>query len=192
MSAAGWLQLAGAFVSVQGSREAGRLSKLAGERSRVAAEFNALELERQAGIAIALSQRTALEEQRLADVAASRALAVAAASGAGVSDPTIMNILARTKGEGTYRASVALYEGEERARQFRIAAISERIGGSQAMEEGAARAGAYNLQAIGTMFRTGSSLYAKYGGGGPDAASVEGAAGSGDARLLDTADYGGP
>lgn len=192
MNAAGWLQLAGAFVSVQGSREAARTARLAGERSKVAGEFNAIELERQAGIAIALGQRSALEEQRQADIAASRALAVAAASGAGVSDPTIVRLLAATKGEGTYRASIALYEGEERARQLRIAALSERMGGSAALEEGADRARAYNLQGLGTMFKTGSSLYAKYGVGGPDAASATAGAGSGDARLLDTSDYGGP
>lgn len=182
MSAAGWLQLAGNFVSIAGSRDSARAARTAGERSKVAGEFNAVELERQAGLSSALAQRQAMEERRMADYAASRALAVAAASGAGVSDPTMMRILANHKGEGMYRASLALYEGEERARQFRIAAISERMGGSGALEEGLARARAYNLQAIGTTVRTTGSLYAKYGGKGPDA--------HGDSELIGTYDYG--
>jgi hypothetical protein len=190
MSAAGWLQIAGTAVSVWGARDAARAARTAGEREKVAAEFNAAELERQAGIAVALGQREALEERRVADHAASRALAVAAASGAGVSDPTVVRLLAEHKGMGAYRASLALYEGEERARQFRIAAMSERIGGSGALEEGLARARAYNIRAIGTTVRTAGSLYAKYGAGGPEAAPE----GHGDAALIRDYDpsIGGP
>ncbi len=177
MSMAGWLQLASGFVSVMGSRESAKAARTAGERARVAGEFNAVELERQAGIAAALAQRQAMEEVRVADYAASRALAVAAASGAGVSDPTMVRILSNFKGEGAYRASLALYEGEERARQFRVAAMSERLGGSGALEEGLSRARAYELQGIGTTVRTAGSLYAKYGGKGPGS-------GHGDAALI--------
>jgi len=174
------MQLAGNFVSVWGTRDAARASRAAGERAQVAAEFNAVELERQAGIAVALAQRQAMEERRVADYAASRALAVAAASGAGVSDPTIVKILADHKGMGAYKASLALYEGEERARQFRIAAMSERLGGSQSLEEGLARARAYNIGAVGGTVRTLGGLYAKYGGNGPEAEP----AGHGDAALI--------
>lgn len=182
MSAAGWMQLAGNFVSIWGARDAARAARTAGERSQVAAEFNAAELERQAGIALALSQREALEERRVADYAASRALAVAAASGGGVSDPTIVKILADHKGMGAYKASLALYEGEERARQYRVSAMSERLGGSGALEEGLARARAYNIRAIGGTVRTLGGLYGKYGAGGPDAEPD----GHGDAALIGT------
>ena len=180
MSAAGWMQIAGNFVSMWGARDAARAARTAGERQNVAAEFNAVEMERQAGIAVALGQRAALEERRVADHAASRALAVAAASGGGVSDPTIVKLIADHKGMGAYKASLALYEGEERARQFRIAAMSERLGGSGALEEGLARARAYNIQAIGNTVKTMGGLYAKYGAGGPEAEP----AGHGDAALI--------
>ena len=182
MGMAGWMSLAGGLVQLAGSVEGARASRTAGARAQVAAEFNANELERQAGISIAIAQRQALEEKRQGDIAASRALAVAAASGAGVSDPTIVRLLTSAKGEGAYRAEVALYEGEERARQLRIAAMSERLGGSAALEEGIDRARAYNLQGLGTIARTGGSLYAKYGGGGPDS--------HGDAALIGTYEYG--
>ena len=185
MGAAGWLSLAGGLVSLMGARDAARAARTAGERSQLAAEFNAMEMERQAGISVALGQRQAMEERRQGDIAASRALAVAAASGAGVSDPTIVRLLTAHKGEGAYRAEVALYEGEERARSLRIAAISERLGGSQALEEGLDRARAYNIQGLSTIVRTGSSLYSKYGVGGPNSKP----AGSGDAALIyDSAD----
>ena len=178
MSAAGWMQLAGNFVSIWGARDAARAARLAGERKKVAAEFNATELERQAGIAVALSQRQAMEERRMAEYAASRALAVAAASGGGVSDPTVVKLLADHKGMGAYKANLALYEGEERARQFRISAMSERLEGSGALEEGLAMARAYNIRAIGGTVRTMGGLYAKYGGNGPEAD------GHGDAALI--------
>lgn len=184
MSAAGWMQLAGNFVSLWGARDAARASRLAGERKKVAAEFNATELERQAGIAVALGQREAMEERRVAEYAASRALAVAAASGGGVSDPTVVKLLADHKGMGAYKASLALYEGEERARQFRISAMSERLGGSGALEEGLAQARAYNTRAIGMTVRTMGGLYAKYGGAGPEGE------GHGDSALIGTYDQG--
>lgn len=174
MGMAGWLQLAGTASSLWGSMEGSRIARAGAARAQVTAEFNAWNLERQAGIALALAQREAMEERRLGDIAASRALAVAAASGGGVQDPTIVRLLASTKGEAAYRASVALYEGEERGRQLRHEATFERIGGAEALAEGKARSRAYTLQGLGTAARGGVSLYAKYGGGGP----------SGDAALI--------
>jgi hypothetical protein len=162
---AGWLQIAGAVVDLWGSREGAASSRVAGARAQVAAEFNAAESERQAGLAIALSQREAIEQRRLGDIEASRALAVAAASGAGAADPTIVRILSAAKGEAAYRANVALYEGEERSRQLRIAAFSERAMGSAELQEGLDRARAYELHGTGSLIRTGSNLFLKYGGG---------------------------
>lgn len=176
IGAAGWLSLAGGLIELMGQREGARAAKAGGERKQLAAEFNAWNLDRQAGIATAIAQRNAEEEIRQGDVAASRALAVAAASGAGASDPTIAKILADTKGMAAYRASVALYEGDEQARQFRIAGISERLGGVGAVEDANAQVKAYRLKSMGTIARTGVSLYTKYGAGGPK--------GSGDAALI--------
>jgi hypothetical protein len=178
---AGYMQVAGAISQMMASREAGRMARVQGERARIAADFAAWQAEEQAGTAIAISQRQAMEERRQATLVASRALAVASASGAGVSDPTMVRILANARGAGTYRANVALYEGEAKARILRLDAAAGRVSGWDAQAEGADRAKGYALQSMGNTFRTGASLYAKYGGDGP----------SGDYKLIDRGDYGG-
>lgn len=70
---------------------------------------------RKAGLERASAQRDAMEQQRQARLLESRALAVAAASGGGASDPTVVNTIANIAGEGEYRALTALYNGEEQA-----------------------------------------------------------------------------
>jgi len=182
MSSLGWLSAASTLLQVWGNLEQGRMARIQGERARYAAEFAAWQAERAGGIAIAISQRQALEEERQATLVASRALAVAAASGAGVSDPTIVRIIANARGEGAYRANVALYEGEARARELKFEAITGRIGGWEAQAEGAQRQQAYGLAGLGALARGGASLYAKYGMKGPGTTPT---GGSGDAALID-------
>lgn len=165
--AMGWLSLAGSFIETMGLREQGKMARIAGERQRANAEFDAWQLEEQAGEELAVSQRMAIEERRQAELAASRALAVAATSGAGVSDPSVVRLLARTQGEGAYRANVALYQGESRARQARLNAAQARITGAEALEEGHARDQAYGYAGMGRAARGALSLYARYGQHGP-------------------------
>jgi len=180
--ALGWMQAAGSFLQAWGNFEQGRMARVQGERRRIAAEFDAWNAERQAGIAIAISQRQALEEERQGRLVASRALAVAAASGGGVSDPTIVRIIANARGEASYRAHVALYEGEARARELKFEAITGRIAGHELEAEGARVQGAYALAGLGALARGGASLYAKYGMNGPGTTPR---GGSGDAALID-------
>lgn len=182
MSGIGWMQAAGTLIEMWGNLEAGRTARIHGERLRAAAEFDAWQAERQGGVAIAISQRQAVEEHRQANLVASRALAVAAASGGGVSDPTIVRIIANARGEGTYRANVALYEGEARARQLRFEAITGRITGYGLEAEGAARSQAYALNALGVGVKGAASLYAKYGQNGPGTTPSPG---WGDNALID-------
>jgi len=181
--AAGYMQVVGSIAGMVAARDAGRMARVQGERARIAAEFAAWQADEQAGTAIAISQRQAMEEHRQATLVASRALAVAAASGAGVSDPTMVRILANARGEGAYRASVALYEGEAKARTLRLDAAAGRVSGWDAQAEGATRDQGYALQGLGNTARATASLYAKYGGKGPGT-------GSGDAALINSqSDY---
>lgn len=100
---------AGALVSAGGT--------ILGARSEAKQlKSEARQLEAKAGTERAISQRQAMEERRQARLAASRGLAVAAASGGGADDPTVVNTLANIAGEGEYRALTALYNGEETAR----------------------------------------------------------------------------
>ena len=98
----GWFSAAGLLLQMWGSIQQGKIARIQGERQRIAAEFAKWQADRQAGTALAISQRQAVEENRQASHVASRALAVAAASGAGVSDPTMVRIIANARGEGAY------------------------------------------------------------------------------------------
>lgn len=186
MGGLGWLSMAGTFLQAWGVLSGGRSARIAGERAKVAAEFQALQEEEQAGISIALAQRSAAEERRQAGMQASRALAVAAASGGGVSDPTIVRLIAATRGEGVYRANVDLYEGEARARELRLQAAATRVGGADAAAEGVRKQTGALFSAAGVAAKGGLSLYAKYGMKGPGTAPASG--GSGDANLIMTPD----
>ena len=172
--------IGGTLLSYKGQKDAGAAARRAGTRENVARQFEAEQLRQQATQVIAASQRQALGEMRQGDIVASRAIALAAASGGGVSDPTIVNLLARTKGEGAYRAGVALYEGEEQARKLRMKAASKLYEGAGAEEAGIYREAAHKTLAKASLFKGTAhlSLFSKYGGGGPPG-------GSGDAALLD-------
>lgn len=180
MGAAGGMAAIGAVAQYYGLVEQGRIARIQAGRERLFREFALWNAEREGNLAVAASQREALEERRQADLAASRALAVAASSGGGVSDPTMVDILSRTKGEGAYRARVALYEGQAKRRAMRIAAVG---GGSFDASE-SLKAG-YNAAALGSLARSGASLYAKYGMNGPGSLPETG--GSGDAALIQDA-----
>lgn len=160
------MQGASMLMQQQGASDAAEAAQANAERIRVEKDFEAKQLRQQAGTAIAVGQRGALEQERQARLVQSRTLAVAAASGGGVSDPTIVNMLAKTAGEGTYRARVALYGGEERARLLRMQAAAADYEGAAALEGGANKASAYETQGTSAMFSGASSLFTKYNTGG--------------------------
>lgn len=172
---------AGTAISAMGSINSGRMSKLAGERAQARAQFQTQEAEYQAGQVIAESQLAAAEQRRQGELVASRSLAVAAASGAGVSDPTVVNVIANTKGEAVYRANVALYEGAAKARQLRIAGAFDALSGQEAALQGRIAESEGKVAAIGSLAKGAGSatMYAKYG------MSSWNSTGRGDSNLID-------
>lgn len=114
------------------------------------------QLDAQAGLKRASSQRQAIDEKRQARLAVSRGLAVAAASGGGASDPTVVNTLANIEGEGEYRALTALYNGDEEASSMEAQAAANRRGASAVKTAGA-------LKAAGTILSAGAGLFDRYG-----------------------------
>jgi hypothetical protein len=164
---------AGLLLTYTGQKKAGRAEERRGQGLAEIAEFEAQQLERNAITEIATAQRAAGEERRRAGIAESRALALAAASGGGASDPTVVRIMSELSGEGAYRSAVALYEGEERARQMLLGAEARRIEGRYGLEGGLASARAYQTIATGSLLtgagKIGMTLYDKYGGLGPNA-----------------------
>lgn len=164
---AGALGGVGSILSFIGNMKAGSAANTAGQRAKQAADYQALQMDQNAGQAIAASQRQAMEERRRSALLVSRGIAVAAASGGGVSDPTVTRLLDDIAGEGAYRASVDLYQGEERARALRMGAEAKRFEGDVAAEGGRSKENAYSLAAAGGLASAGASLYGKYGMGGP-------------------------
>ncbi len=81
-----------------------------------ALDHQAEQARQKAGQERATSQREAFEQRRKARILESKALALAAASGAGAGDPTVENILGDIGAEGEFRALSELFVGEERAR----------------------------------------------------------------------------
>lgn len=160
-------QVIGTVLQVGGQQKAAQAEKASGQSTRMLRDFEAAQLEQQAKQEFAQSQRAAAEERRTADLLSSRAQALAASGGGGVSDPTTFNLMADIEGEGSYRASVALYQGEENARRLRLAAKAKRFEGEAAERGAAVRAGAYSMAAGATAAEGISSFYTKYGNGGP-------------------------
>lgn len=123
-----------------------------GKAAKSASDAVAIQQEREGKAAQAEAQREALNERKKANYAASRALAVSAASGAGVADDAIADLQA----EGDYRVLSALYSGDTDAELANFAAGASRREGS------ARKRGAY-MNAGSTILGGASDFYSKYG-----------------------------
>lgn len=168
--ASGYMQIAGTLLSAYGQQQQAAGAANTGANQLQLARFQAAQMRENAGTAKAAAQRTAADIDRDAQYSASRALAVAAASGGGASDPTVINVIAQTAGEAAYRKSLALYQGADRARSLESQAKATIVGGEMA----ASNASGSSLGALTTLFKGGASLYSKYAGGGPSAGGTSG------------------
>ena len=113
--------------------------------------------EEEANAEAAESQRAAIIERRKARNLMSRARAVSAASGAGASDPTVVNQLADIETQGELNALNAMYSGNTAARGYRR-------GAAIARNEADATQTAGYLGAASTALDGANSWYDKYGG----------------------------
>lgn len=96
-----------------------------------AADFEADQLERKGKEEFAASQRDASAARKEADLANSRAQALAASSGggAGTDAPTIIKIMQGIAGQGAYNADTQLYGGKSRQAGLRDQAAGRRASG---------------------------------------------------------------
>jgi len=133
-----------------------------------AAKYTA-EQERVAGNqAVGASQRVAYQERRKGNLVASRAQAVAAASGGGAADPTVVDIMGGIEAQTDYNVMTALYEGQETRRQYEASASLNEFEGKQALRGGIIRGAAQGLNTLSgpagqNLLSGGTSLYEKYG-----------------------------
>lgn len=164
------LNSAGTNLDVTGRMVGGVGTFLSGIQADKAASFQADQLRQNAGQAQASAQRAAINEDDRTARVMSAALASAAASGGGASDPTVVNIIAKTAAEGAYQRSVALYQGDERAQFENLQADTRNYEGKNARLNSAV-AGAGQFVGAGTSFlqgqARGASLYQRFGAGGP-------------------------
>lgn len=147
---------------------------IGGIKERQAAQYNAAVarqrgedtqgvLDEEAGQTEAAAQRTALAQTRTASLIESRAKAVAAASGGGATDPTVINLISRISAEGALRSLTATYEGEEKARKLRTSGELAARYGVQQGEGYDAVAQAATIKTAASAASGAASLYAKYG-----------------------------
>jgi hypothetical protein len=162
----GALEVGGTLLSAYGQNEQGDAALEKGIGENALAQFQAEQMRQNANSAVAASQRQVVDVQRQADMIASRALAVASMNG-GASDPTVINMIARTAGEAAYRQSIALYQGQDKARALNLQADATEYAGSRAEQAGRETKSASDIGVLSTLIKGGSSLYSKYAGGGP-------------------------
>jgi len=112
----------GTIVSTKGELDSGK-------NAERAMRYRARQLEQNAGQQEAEASVAAQEEVRKADLIASRAMAVVAASGGGTVDPTVIRILQGIESEGALASATQLYNGKERARGMRDQAKADRFEG---------------------------------------------------------------
>lgn len=150
-----WMAAAAPYIFAAGTVISANQQRNAGIQSQMNADFEASQMERQAGQELAVSQRQAEQARRESRYAQSRAQAVAAASGAGATDPTVVNLIGGIEKEGEYNALTALYNGQQNADALRT-------GGSIKRQTGKAYRSAGNTNAFATVL-SGASSMARYG-----------------------------
>lgn len=145
------LQVASTVLSAGSQLTRGASYRTVGARRQAAKEFEAKQLELEAEQSRGVGLRGAQDEVMRAGRVNSAALARAAASGAGASDPTVVNIIARTAGEGAYRAAVNMYEGEAQARMDLLRAAAARFEGETGVADASAASRAAGIGAVSTV-----------------------------------------
>lgn len=153
-----WIMYLGTALGALGQYEQGQDASRNARANATIQEFEAVQYEQRAKQEVASSQRAALEEERRSRIVQS---AVVARAQGGAGDPTVVDILSDLADEGAYRSAVALYEGQERARQARMGATAARYEASGYRRAGSDYATAGRLAAAGTL----ASGYARGGGG---------------------------
>lgn len=169
------LQASSTILSAGGQYARGQSYRTIAARRRALGEFEAQQLEAEATQSRGVGLRAAQDEILKAKLVNSTALARAAASGAGASDPTVMAILARTAGEGAYRSAVAMYEGEAQARLDMMRAAALRFEGATAASDAETASRLATGGAAATLLTGGLkalSMYDKYWSGPKPEASA--------------------
>lgn len=156
MAALGVLGWASLIATAGSAAVSYQQSKTQDKNDRIAAEANAKRANAAAKEAEAAGQHQANEARRKADIMASRALAVAAASGAGTSG--IESLMAGIAESGEQAAGVAKYQATESAKGYTDKAAM----GINAAERYAAKSRVDRSAMVLGSAVQGASIYDKY------------------------------
>lgn len=136
------LPMAGGLLSAGGNLQVGRAQAQE-------ANFEASQLDQNAGQTEAAGQRASAEAIRDSEMAQSHALAVAGASGAGAMDPGVLRIISGLAGEGARAAQTEEYNARSNAEKMRTQAKATRYQGSQTVKASKIQAAATILGGVG-------------------------------------------
>ena len=115
-------------------------------------------LEENAKQTTAAGHHQAREYRRRSDLAMSRALAVAGASGAGVVDPSVLNIIGGIAGEGERGAETLMFNAGSDARFMGTQATATRFSGKQVRRAGMTTALGMGAYGASRMFGDASAI----------------------------------
>lgn len=141
-----------------------------GQSAEAGAKFKATQLRQNAGTAMAVGERSAADVAQQSQLIASRALAVAAASGGGASDPGVVTLMAHNAQIGAYKQASALYAGVDHARALNLQADATEYEGKATALNSDEMAAAQVFGAGTTMLKrnaSNASLYQRFGAGNP-------------------------
>lgn len=121
-----------------------------GQAADDAAKYEADQMKAQGAQELALAQQEAAAKRKEATLANSRNLAVAAGSGAGAADPTVIEIMSDVETQGMFNSLTELYKGFSRRSDLIEQAKNRR-------QEGKTAKNSSYLEAAGTVFSDASA-----------------------------------
>jgi hypothetical protein len=137
--------IVGTGLQVMGSLQAGK-------SQQAALNFEAKQREAKAAEERAASQRTAIDKRHEGDLVMSRQKALAAAGGAGVVNPNILDLYGETSERAEYNAASEVYGGESRARGQVDQAAAARAKGKAAVKGSIFEAGGTAFTGLSKAF----------------------------------------
>lgn len=141
----------GSVVSFMGTLASANAMKQQAEAERQAAEYKAKMEEQQAQEERAVAQRKALGERRSEDIQQSRLQALAAASGGGADDASVVKLGSDLAAQGEYNALARMYTGASRGVDLENQAALDRYSGEARASALRSRANATILGGVGGL-----------------------------------------
>lgn len=155
------LMFAGTAVQAGASLLSGKAGMLEGRSAGQAADYEAAQLKRAAVTERAIGQRKAMERNHETELLMSEQIARAGASGAGITNPTILHLISDTAARGAYLADSEVTAAETAARSKLDEAKAVKFRGRVARMRGKTEMGASLLDAGGKLLSGLSNI--KYG-----------------------------